>query len=957
MGGRKKAANKSATPLSGARGRTQPRGSPAGTRQSANNPPTPPQDADGFIRALTGAPHVRTDRGESTPTPQGETKAPAQPNHYSTLASTGDSRSVEQPAARISDLPPTPVLLDNADALDRNKKVHVSEAMADLRRQSNADARSQRSHGTSASALVRMEEHLSTAIGNLDEIIKSADPGNVLIPHLRAEREKHLNEIVTVRARIAAREAPDERGVPQTVAVKATGDADDMSAIKSPDDAQRPPPSSVPEATPSAVPPEARNLEPPPSAVDQARGMETGSGPRLESARRPSYKSALEGQPGSRSPNAAAPTQVATLNSTSPVQPTAAARDAALHSAHTAPIAARNLEPPPVESGSEIRVQGSPRQTSSGGNTLASLNTRRLREGRAFDSSVPLFRPSHRRTPRDATPTPTRLPVPPDPQHASSDQSVLRGSRSSPTRLTTGPVTPSAFASSPAGGGHVRFAPDVPPSDTTFNNVHSLDDADLATQVNEFQTGDPYHDKYMYYTQGQLHGYPSDFRDLGFTAEASVFVASTFKSLMATWAANYKQPGPQLRNLQDLKKMDDYDTYKLDDGVLATDAQHATYPELCRWYSRIQPLLLNNNVGLMHLEAVRIRDEWVGFCVPLVGWNMYKDMTMALYDFLGPLLPPLFMASWGTMAKLKRDGFKLLHALFTRVAPGWCARVILRPPDPADYSGGRAIVEYAQAFDYFCIMADKTGEPVTAVNRSIQFLQSMTDPEVCAQRGQYMAALRNYASSGVALPDDHRPAGIAADVSLVLSHSMSSLGTDGGIPRRKVNKTSIDLPAPTADALEHLTEAASVATVALQSATSTLQGLLPPSGGTPGPVDRVQVFTAQVRRSRPGGSGDNVVCPGCGTANCTGYRQKADVKDCPWIKKGINAMLYIKQNPQTAREAGEKWLQGSKEVIERRAAAAVKYCSLNGWDCDNEQDLEQALASLPDESDGTSRQL
>ncbi|EJK49093.1 hypothetical protein THAOC_32064 [Thalassiosira oceanica] len=241
MGGRKKAANKSATPLSGARGRTQPRGSPAGTRQSANNPPTPPQDADGFILALSGARHTS---GPTAASPHRRHRARPRPRHSRTVTvqvhrPRTHSRSVELKTARVSKLPPTPDLLNTADALNRNKTEHVLETMARL---VFSDTKSHRSSETTMSSLNRMEQRLQQNIKQLTKFarfLQAQDPDSADYKEALANLSGSSEDLKVLRARIAAREAPDERGVPQTVAVKAAGDADDMSAIKSPDDAQR----------------------------------------------------------------------------------------------------------------------------------------------------------------------------------------------------------------------------------------------------------------------------------------------------------------------------------------------------------------------------------------------------------------------------------------------------------------------------------------------------------------------------------------------------------------------------------------------------------------------------------------------------------------------------------------------------------------------------------------------
>ena len=152
-------------------------------------------------------------------------------------------------------------------------------------------------------------------------------------------------------------------------------------------------------------------------------------------------------------------------------------------------------------------------------------------------------------------------------------------------------------------------------------------------------------------------------------------------------------------------------------------------PELwVDWYAHLCIDLLPLHIGLVPFDAIVLRWDWVGLCLPGVGEIRYLLMARVLYTILEHLLPwshPLVQLCNNPLLGYHHDGFRLLSSIKCRLLPAFAPNIPAVPPVWESVVDVNRMSKLWSLYFRFCAKKNSFYSPL---ERSLLFLNSIEEP-------------------------------------------------------------------------------------------------------------------------------------------------------------------------------------------------------------------------------------
>jgi hypothetical protein len=165
------------------------------------------------------------------------------------------------------------------------------------------------------------------------------------------------------------------------------------------------------------------------------------------------------------------------------------------------------------------------------------------------------------------------------------------------------------------------------------------------------------------------------------------------------------------------------------------------------WYTHFVYDLQRYDICLVLFDAIVLRWNYVGLCLPGVGEIRYTAMGQALFSILDKVLPsnnPTVSDCIVSLLGFCHDGYRLLYLVMSRTLPVFCPS---KPSSPPVWDDTPSVPQMAKLWNLYYRFNVKKGAYFSLIERGLLFLDSLKDHSLVGIVASLKGSLQSFCDS------------------------------------------------------------------------------------------------------------------------------------------------------------------------------------------------------------------
>jgi hypothetical protein len=165
------------------------------------------------------------------------------------------------------------------------------------------------------------------------------------------------------------------------------------------------------------------------------------------------------------------------------------------------------------------------------------------------------------------------------------------------------------------------------------------------------------------------------------------------------------------------------------------------------WYTHFVYDLQRYDICLVPFDAIVLRWNYVGLCLPGVGEIRYTAMGQALFSILDKVLPsnnPTVSDCVVSLLGFRHDGYRLLYLVMSRTLPVFCPS---KPSSPPVWDDTPSVPQMAKLWNLYYRFNVKKGAYFSPIERGLLFLDSIKDHSLVGIVASLKGSLQSFCDS------------------------------------------------------------------------------------------------------------------------------------------------------------------------------------------------------------------